>query len=187
MVSLLDHLLCSVLGKGLGRLAFGLWDEVFCNQILSASCSSHINRKTQYENPVLEAKRKKQLEQQQQQQPPPEGSLSLDVLGRGAWGKAWALTPSCGQNWPWCSRPSPFCGLDVLQGVDNRASFPPGTLTAQVGGPIPRPPSLHFNLERVRHQTGELSVAPACLRTSWCLNSNCFEPLGGVAVCVTNF
>ncbi|XP_040502314.1 membrane-associated guanylate kinase, WW and PDZ domain-containing protein 1 isoform X26 [Gallus gallus] len=31
----------------------------------------HINRKTQYENPVLEAKRKKQLEQQQQQ--PPEG------------------------------------------------------------------------------------------------------------------
>ncbi|XP_028575308.2 membrane-associated guanylate kinase, WW and PDZ domain-containing protein 1 isoform X17 [Podarcis muralis] len=35
--------------------------------------SSHINRKTQYENPVLEAKRKKQLEQQQQQPPqPPE-------------------------------------------------------------------------------------------------------------------
>uniref|UniRef100_A0A8C2YFI0 Membrane-associated guanylate kinase, WW and PDZ domain-containing protein 1 n=1 Tax=Coturnix japonica TaxID=93934 RepID=A0A8C2YFI0_COTJA len=32
----------------------------------------HINRKTQYENPVLEAKRKKQLEQQQQQQPPEE-------------------------------------------------------------------------------------------------------------------
>ncbi|KAJ6668223.1 hypothetical protein lerEdw1_015600 [Lerista edwardsae] len=32
----------------------------------------HINRKTQYENPVLEAKRKKQLEQQQQQQPPPQ-------------------------------------------------------------------------------------------------------------------
>nr|XP_020021828.1 membrane-associated guanylate kinase, WW and PDZ domain-containing protein 1 isoform X2 [Castor canadensis] len=31
----------------------------------------HINRKTQYENPVLEAKRKKQLEQQQQQQQPP--------------------------------------------------------------------------------------------------------------------
>ncbi|XP_066474631.1 membrane-associated guanylate kinase, WW and PDZ domain-containing protein 1 isoform X10 [Tiliqua scincoides] len=30
----------------------------------------HINRKTQYENPVLEAKRKKQLEQQQQ--PPPQ-------------------------------------------------------------------------------------------------------------------
>ncbi|OPJ80982.1 membrane-associated guanylate kinase, WW and PDZ domain-containing protein 1 isoform F [Patagioenas fasciata monilis] len=30
----------------------------------------HINRKTQYENPVIEAKRKKQLEQQQQ---PPEG------------------------------------------------------------------------------------------------------------------
>ncbi|XP_049571759.1 membrane-associated guanylate kinase, WW and PDZ domain-containing protein 1 isoform X24 [Orcinus orca] len=32
----------------------------------------HINRKTQYENPVLEAKRKKQLEQQQQQQQQPE-------------------------------------------------------------------------------------------------------------------
>ncbi|KAM5231369.1 membrane-associated guanylate kinase, WW and PDZ domain-containing protein 1 isoform 18-T18 [Hipposideros larvatus] len=32
----------------------------------------HINRKTQYENPVLEAKRKKQLEQQQQQQPQPQ-------------------------------------------------------------------------------------------------------------------
>ncbi|XP_031423337.1 membrane-associated guanylate kinase, WW and PDZ domain-containing protein 1b isoform X9 [Clupea harengus] len=30
----------------------------------------HINRKTQYENPILEAKRKKQFEQQQQQQPP---------------------------------------------------------------------------------------------------------------------
>ncbi|XP_032215339.1 membrane-associated guanylate kinase, WW and PDZ domain-containing protein 1 isoform X18 [Mustela erminea] len=30
----------------------------------------HINRKTQYENPVLEAKRKKQLEQQQPPQPP---------------------------------------------------------------------------------------------------------------------
>ncbi|XP_026356972.2 membrane-associated guanylate kinase, WW and PDZ domain-containing protein 1 isoform X5 [Ursus americanus] len=30
----------------------------------------HINRKTQYENPVLEAKRKKQLEQQQQPQQP---------------------------------------------------------------------------------------------------------------------
>ncbi|XP_057646425.1 membrane-associated guanylate kinase, WW and PDZ domain-containing protein 1 isoform X18 [Chionomys nivalis] len=32
----------------------------------------HINRKTQYENPVLEAKRKKQLEQQQQQQQQPQ-------------------------------------------------------------------------------------------------------------------
>ncbi|XP_012909096.2 membrane-associated guanylate kinase, WW and PDZ domain-containing protein 1 isoform X17 [Mustela putorius furo] len=32
----------------------------------------HINRKTQYENPVLEAKRKKQLEQQQPPQPPPQ-------------------------------------------------------------------------------------------------------------------
>uniref|UniRef100_A0A8C2UJ88 Membrane-associated guanylate kinase, WW and PDZ domain-containing protein 1 n=1 Tax=Chinchilla lanigera TaxID=34839 RepID=A0A8C2UJ88_CHILA len=44
----------------------------------------HINRKTQYENPVLEAKRKKQLEQQQQQQqpPPPEG---------------WTLPPPCGK------------------------------------------------------------------------------------------
>uniref|UniRef100_A0A8D2M614 Membrane associated guanylate kinase, WW and PDZ domain containing 1 n=1 Tax=Zonotrichia albicollis TaxID=44394 RepID=A0A8D2M614_ZONAL len=39
------------------------------NSLLSSICS-HINRKTQYENPVLEAKRKKQLEQQQQ---PPEG------------------------------------------------------------------------------------------------------------------
>lgn len=39
---------------------------------------SHINRKTQYENPVLEAKRRRQLEQQPQQpqpqsQQPPEG------------------------------------------------------------------------------------------------------------------
>uniref|UniRef100_A0A671X4W0 Membrane associated guanylate kinase, WW and PDZ domain containing 1 n=1 Tax=Sparus aurata TaxID=8175 RepID=A0A671X4W0_SPAAU len=35
--------------------------------------SGHINRKTQYENPVLEARRRKILEQQQQQQPqPPE-------------------------------------------------------------------------------------------------------------------
>lgn len=37
---------------------------------------SHINRKTQYENPVLEAKRRRQLEQQQpqpQSQQPPEG------------------------------------------------------------------------------------------------------------------
>lgn len=38
---------------------------------------SHINRKTQYENPVLEAKKRRQLEQQQQPQPqsqqPPEG------------------------------------------------------------------------------------------------------------------
>uniref|UniRef100_A0A8C3UZA1 Membrane-associated guanylate kinase, WW and PDZ domain-containing protein 1 n=1 Tax=Catharus ustulatus TaxID=91951 RepID=A0A8C3UZA1_CATUS len=41
----------------------------FPNPWLS-SIPSHINRKTQYENPVLEAKRKKQLEQQQQ---PPEG------------------------------------------------------------------------------------------------------------------
>lgn len=41
----------------------------FPNLLLSL-ISSHINRKTQYENPVLEAKRKKQLEQQQQ---PPEG------------------------------------------------------------------------------------------------------------------
>lgn len=36
--------------------------------------ASHINRKTQYENPVVEARRRKILEQQQQQQPqPPEG------------------------------------------------------------------------------------------------------------------
>lgn len=35
--------------------------------VLSAS---HINRKTQYENPVVEARRRKILEQQQQPQPP---------------------------------------------------------------------------------------------------------------------
>uniref|UniRef100_A0A8P4KQL4 Membrane associated guanylate kinase, WW and PDZ domain containing 1b n=1 Tax=Dicentrarchus labrax TaxID=13489 RepID=A0A8P4KQL4_DICLA len=34
--------------------------------------SIHINRKTQYENPVLEAKRRRQLEQQQPQQPQPQ-------------------------------------------------------------------------------------------------------------------
>ncbi|XP_021105330.1 membrane-associated guanylate kinase, WW and PDZ domain-containing protein 1 isoform X3 [Heterocephalus glaber] len=50
----------------------------------------HINRKTQYENPVLEAKRKKQLEQQQQQQqpPPPEGwplPLGTSALGMLEW------------------------------------------------------------------------------------------------------
>uniref|UniRef100_A0A7N6BVZ7 Membrane-associated guanylate kinase, WW and PDZ domain-containing protein 1 n=1 Tax=Anabas testudineus TaxID=64144 RepID=A0A7N6BVZ7_ANATE len=33
----------------------------------------HINRKTQYENPVVEARRRKILEQQQQQPQPPEG------------------------------------------------------------------------------------------------------------------
>uniref|UniRef100_A0A8C6JWR7 Uncharacterized protein n=1 Tax=Melopsittacus undulatus TaxID=13146 RepID=A0A8C6JWR7_MELUD len=44
-------------------------DDGFPN-LLFSFVSSHINRKTQYENPVLEAKRKKQLEQQQQ---PPEG------------------------------------------------------------------------------------------------------------------
>uniref|UniRef100_A0A8B9TCX4 Membrane associated guanylate kinase, WW and PDZ domain containing 1 n=1 Tax=Anas platyrhynchos TaxID=8839 RepID=A0A8B9TCX4_ANAPL len=44
-------------------------DDGFPNSLLSFF-PSHINRKTQYENPVLEAKRKKQLEQQQQ---PPEG------------------------------------------------------------------------------------------------------------------
>lgn len=33
---------------------------------------SHINRKTQYENPVLEAKKRRQLEQQQPQQPQPQ-------------------------------------------------------------------------------------------------------------------
>lgn len=55
------------------------------SSIHSSLCSlsqSHINRKTQYENPVLEAKRRRQLEQQQPQQPqqpqpqsqqPPEG------------------------------------------------------------------------------------------------------------------
>ncbi|XP_065406771.1 membrane-associated guanylate kinase, WW and PDZ domain-containing protein 1 isoform X41 [Chrysemys picta bellii] len=39
----------------------------------------HINRKTQYENPVLEAKRKKQLEQQQQ--PPEEWTEEHPSLG----------------------------------------------------------------------------------------------------------
>lgn len=33
-------------------------------------CLSHINRKTQYENPVVEARRQKLLEQHQQPQPP---------------------------------------------------------------------------------------------------------------------
>lgn len=33
---------------------------------------SHINRKTQYENPLLEAKRRRQLEQQPAQQPQPQ-------------------------------------------------------------------------------------------------------------------
>uniref|UniRef100_A0A8D2QAZ9 Membrane associated guanylate kinase, WW and PDZ domain containing 1 n=1 Tax=Zonotrichia albicollis TaxID=44394 RepID=A0A8D2QAZ9_ZONAL len=47
------------------------------NSLLSSICS-HINRKTQYENPVLEAKRKKQLEQQQQ---PPEGWHLEGMLG----------------------------------------------------------------------------------------------------------
>lgn len=51
----------------------------FPNLLLSF-ISSHINRKTQYENPVLEAKRKKQLEQQQQ---PPEG---WHYRGRDGWG-----------------------------------------------------------------------------------------------------
>uniref|UniRef100_A0A3B4Z6S5 Membrane-associated guanylate kinase, WW and PDZ domain-containing protein 1-like n=1 Tax=Stegastes partitus TaxID=144197 RepID=A0A3B4Z6S5_9TELE len=36
------------------------------------SLCGHINRKTQYENPVLEAKRRRQLEQQQPQQPQPQ-------------------------------------------------------------------------------------------------------------------
>uniref|UniRef100_A0A3Q0RPG8 Membrane associated guanylate kinase, WW and PDZ domain containing 1b n=1 Tax=Amphilophus citrinellus TaxID=61819 RepID=A0A3Q0RPG8_AMPCI len=47
----------------------------------------HINRKTQYENPVLEAKKRRQLEQQQPQQPqpqsqqPPEGEwLELSIF-----------------------------------------------------------------------------------------------------------
>ena len=45
------------------------------NLVLPSS-QSHINRKTQYENPVLEAKRRRQLEQNQpqpQSQQPPEG------------------------------------------------------------------------------------------------------------------
>ena len=43
---------------------------------LPSVCLSHINRKTQYENPVVEGRRRKILEQQQPQQPqpqPPEG------------------------------------------------------------------------------------------------------------------
>lgn len=43
---------------------------------LLSSPQSHINRKTQYENPMLEVKRRRQLEQQQpqpQSQQPPEG------------------------------------------------------------------------------------------------------------------
>uniref|UniRef100_A0A663M122 Membrane associated guanylate kinase, WW and PDZ domain containing 1 n=1 Tax=Athene cunicularia TaxID=194338 RepID=A0A663M122_ATHCN len=55
-------------------------DDEFPNLLLSF-ISSHINRKTQYENPVLEAKRKKQLEQQQQ---PPEG---WHHRGCDGWGK----------------------------------------------------------------------------------------------------
>lgn len=48
--------------------------------------NSHINRKTQYENPMLEAKRRRQLEQQQPQQPqpqsqqPPEGERYIRGL-----------------------------------------------------------------------------------------------------------
>uniref|UniRef100_A0A671XAM5 Membrane associated guanylate kinase, WW and PDZ domain containing 1 n=1 Tax=Sparus aurata TaxID=8175 RepID=A0A671XAM5_SPAAU len=55
--------------------------------------SGHINRKTQYENPVLEARRRKILEQQQQQQPqPPEGERYIRgsfplFLRRSAGGK----------------------------------------------------------------------------------------------------
>lgn len=42
--------------------------NVLCDYV-SVSLS-HINRKTQYENPVVEARRRKILEQQQQPQPP---------------------------------------------------------------------------------------------------------------------
>uniref|UniRef100_A0A4W6ER67 Membrane associated guanylate kinase, WW and PDZ domain containing 1 n=1 Tax=Lates calcarifer TaxID=8187 RepID=A0A4W6ER67_LATCA len=52
-------------------------DDVFIYQSLPlfispSVCLSHINRKTQYENPVMEARRRKILEQQQQPQPPEE-------------------------------------------------------------------------------------------------------------------
>uniref|UniRef100_A0A3Q3Q507 Membrane associated guanylate kinase, WW and PDZ domain containing 1b n=1 Tax=Monopterus albus TaxID=43700 RepID=A0A3Q3Q507_MONAL len=40
----------------------------------------HINRKTQYENPVLEAKRRRQLEQQQPQQPQPQQWIEDSTL-----------------------------------------------------------------------------------------------------------
>uniref|UniRef100_A0AAQ5XTY3 Membrane associated guanylate kinase, WW and PDZ domain containing 1b n=1 Tax=Amphiprion ocellaris TaxID=80972 RepID=A0AAQ5XTY3_AMPOC len=39
----------------------------------------HINRKTQYENPMLEAKRRRQLEQQQPQQPQPQSQQPPEV------------------------------------------------------------------------------------------------------------
>lgn len=56
---------------------------------------SHINRKTQYENPVLEAKRRRQLEQQQPQQPqpqsqqPPEGERYI---------RGWSPSPQPGPH-----------------------------------------------------------------------------------------
>lgn len=68
----------------------------FPNSLLS-SISSHINRKTQYENPVLEAKRKKQLEQQQQ---PPEG---WHPRGHGGWSVHGECPP-----WPW-QHPATVC------------------------------------------------------------------------------
>lgn len=55
---------------------------------------SHINRKTQYENPVLEAKRRRQLEQQPQQpqpqsQQPPEGERYI---------RGWSPSPQPGPH-----------------------------------------------------------------------------------------
>uniref|UniRef100_A0A670J666 Membrane-associated guanylate kinase, WW and PDZ domain-containing protein 1 n=1 Tax=Podarcis muralis TaxID=64176 RepID=A0A670J666_PODMU len=62
---------CEDDGKGV-KLPTG-WEKIE-DPVYGVYYVDHINRKTQYENPVLEAKRKKQLEQQQQQPPqPPEG------------------------------------------------------------------------------------------------------------------
>uniref|UniRef100_A0A670J6S6 Membrane-associated guanylate kinase, WW and PDZ domain-containing protein 1 n=1 Tax=Podarcis muralis TaxID=64176 RepID=A0A670J6S6_PODMU len=61
---------CEDDGKGV-KLPTG-WEKIE-DPVYGVYYVDHINRKTQYENPVLEAKRKKQLEQQQQQPPqPPE-------------------------------------------------------------------------------------------------------------------
>uniref|UniRef100_A0A8B9Q0N3 Membrane associated guanylate kinase, WW and PDZ domain containing 1 n=1 Tax=Apteryx owenii TaxID=8824 RepID=A0A8B9Q0N3_APTOW len=59
---------CEDDGKRLKILPAG-WEKIE-DPVYGVYYVDHINRKTQYENPVLEAKRKKQLEQQQQ---PPEG------------------------------------------------------------------------------------------------------------------
>uniref|UniRef100_A0A669PKT6 Membrane-associated guanylate kinase, WW and PDZ domain-containing protein 1 n=1 Tax=Phasianus colchicus TaxID=9054 RepID=A0A669PKT6_PHACC len=58
---------CEDDGKRLKILPAG-WEKIE-DPVYGVYYVDHINRKTQYENPVLEAKRKKQLEQQQQQPP----------------------------------------------------------------------------------------------------------------------